>query len=438
MTTRNSSESPKPFTSDELARLARMLDDPQLQALAEELGKERFNPFQVLAAEEFELRHTRTLCWLLNPAGSHEEGPLFLEAFLASVRVQKRPGNLRDVKAWAEAPVEGGRLRFDREPTVEPEEASDDKGRLDVYLEGLHGQDFALAIEAKIHAEEHGEQLDKYVNAVRERVRDCSNFFYLTREGTPPRRTSHPGLWQPISWVHHVARPMQAVISKVRNDYVRQFVESYLETVREVCEDQTHGPSKLARDLGEKYASTLSLVSRSTNPQVAPELQERLKGLRSALDKIVSVRTRHRRNLIAEFTEFLRSQDYAVAEVRRRKAGASQREFVPNSWWSAGKIPFIRKDRPGFAFSVEARVEKPDFELKLYFPKKDAAQVEALRSRLAAAWDKGAPPGFRVGPNNEKIWRETRWPMSEQGLAEMKKFVIDELPGVARTVEPLL
>jgi hypothetical protein len=42
-----------------------------------------FNPFNILAIENYEIRHSNVLAWLLNPNGNHGLGDYFLKKVLS-------------------------------------------------------------------------------------------------------------------------------------------------------------------------------------------------------------------------------------------------------------------------------------------------------------------------------------------------------------------
>ena len=54
----------------------------------------RFNPFKILSVDQFEIRHSNFLVWMLNPKGNHNLGDFFLKKLLAKAFVH--PNNLED------------------------------------------------------------------------------------------------------------------------------------------------------------------------------------------------------------------------------------------------------------------------------------------------------------------------------------------------------
>ncbi len=81
--------------TDEMTRneeLDSLLTDPGfLRYHAEQEKRLEFNAFDVLRYAEYEIRHSNVIAWLLDPAGTHGVGRVFLEWFLEQARL---PGKL--------------------------------------------------------------------------------------------------------------------------------------------------------------------------------------------------------------------------------------------------------------------------------------------------------------------------------------------------------
>ncbi|MFA7238170.1 MAG: PD-(D/E)XK nuclease family protein [Phycisphaeraceae bacterium] len=103
MTTGNSTSPIDPMQA--LERF--IVDNDDLLALEERVG--RFNIFDALGITRVEIRHSNFLGWLLDPAESHGQGPLFLNAILMDL-FKKARGDGMDVPL---SPVEldGAELR---------------------------------------------------------------------------------------------------------------------------------------------------------------------------------------------------------------------------------------------------------------------------------------------------------------------------------------
>ena len=176
-----------------------------------------FNPFDVLGLETYELRHTKTLAWLLDPKGSHDLGSAFLERFLAGLpdRLSMAlPADLDKARVFSELPVKHKTLRLGDALPPEASEATgkDSSKRIDVYMQVESA--FFLAIEAKIGADEHGNQLEHYRQAVEKQAagQSAPTLLYLTLEGAQPVQPEERKRWSAINWRDHVLAPLQATL----------------------------------------------------------------------------------------------------------------------------------------------------------------------------------------------------------------------------------
>ena len=54
----------------------------------------RFNPFKVLQVDNYEIRHSNVLAWLMDPKQNHDLGSYFIKKLIAKVFVN--PANFED------------------------------------------------------------------------------------------------------------------------------------------------------------------------------------------------------------------------------------------------------------------------------------------------------------------------------------------------------
>ncbi len=135
---------------------------------AEQLRREsggRFNVFSVLRKPHDEVGlHSSFLHYLLDPKGKHDQGPIFLEAFLSQVGMTLS-GDLSKVKAYRE------------------------KDNIDILLRS--GSE-AIVIENKIYALDQKRQLQRYRDTLLGKGIDESSItlIYLTLDGHEPEDMS--------------------------------------------------------------------------------------------------------------------------------------------------------------------------------------------------------------------------------------------------------
>lgn len=171
----------------------------------------------VLGRRHLEVEHSRMLAWLLDSRGHHGLGTRFLEAFRAS--------------AGCDPTVEGlERASLTREES-RPAGAS---WRLaDVVV---RGPNWTLVVENKIWSDQHGSQMDLYVDAYAD---ESAEFVYLTPGGVGARspRPDVVQAWLPLSWRRDVLPMLRALVHELRvvdppprglaavEDYVRALEE---------------------------------------------------------------------------------------------------------------------------------------------------------------------------------------------------------------------
>jgi hypothetical protein len=177
-----------------LQQLSRLLSVEH--ARAEERARtthERFNVFTTLLGAHDEVRlHTRFLHNLLNPAGTHDCGALFLNLFFQTL-TEMPPLNEDD------QPVEWTPVSPDAGWSV-GKEVSVNEGQMDLLLET---PGMGIAIENKIWAGEQADQLKRYASYLHRRHEEAGRLLYLTPDGK--KASSHSGEhYLRISYREHI------------------------------------------------------------------------------------------------------------------------------------------------------------------------------------------------------------------------------------------
>jgi len=137
----------------------------------EGLGKitgENFNIFKLLGVATHEVKtHSKFLAELLNPKGSHEQGPVFLKLFLSQFDIVDFDPSSASVK-----------VEFHTGTVSE-----DTGGRIDILITDAHRRH--IIIENKIYAGEQANQLLRYYNFGTFQS-SLTKLFYLTLYGDKP------------------------------------------------------------------------------------------------------------------------------------------------------------------------------------------------------------------------------------------------------------
>ena len=209
---------------------AHVLTD-KYDALAAATG-ESFNLFAVLGRETDEVHtHSAILAELLNPNGSHGQGPVFARHFVARLLL----GNVA---------IDQARVR--KEFTVGPE------SRADIVIEA---GDTCIVIENKIHALDQVGQLERYHAYAAQWAH--AKVFYLTLHGDRPSNDSlgelPPDRVTCISYASDVLPWLDDCIKEVaRVPHIREILAHYQGLLRKLTGQST---GELTMDLARLLAN---------------------------------------------------------------------------------------------------------------------------------------------------------------------------------------
>ena len=195
------------------------------RARAEERARtthERFNVFTTLLNAQDEVRlHTRFLHNLLNPAGTHDCGALFLDLFFQTL-VEVPPKNAADnTVEWDSVPPDAG--------WMVGKEVSANEGQMDLLLES---RGLGIAIENKIWAGEQPDQLNRYASYLHRRHGKAGRLLYLTLDGK--QAASHGGAdYLRISYQKHILTWLEKCLQASYHIIpINQVLLQYREVVR--------------------------------------------------------------------------------------------------------------------------------------------------------------------------------------------------------------
>lgn len=157
------------------------------EKIEERKDRFRHNPWRMAGLGRYEVRNSAVLGKLFDRAVSPIAGPTFLARFLATVRLANNAFDLPVIAADSEY-----RISIEHCPMGRQTE------RVDLTIEGEH---FLIGIEIKIDAGEGPNQLDRYLEVIRERAawRNHTSWhvIYLS-----PRPSGRNGDVLESSWAH--------------------------------------------------------------------------------------------------------------------------------------------------------------------------------------------------------------------------------------------
>lgn len=182
----------------------------------------QFNIFSLLGVQNYEVQtHSRLLCDLLSPNGTHAQGVLFLEKFLKEVVSWDIQLNLPSLKldecSWH---VETER-RIDSGLTI-----------IDLLIynkpEGCR-----VAIENKIRAREQKDQVARIAEWLGRNQKDYPNqaLIFLTPGGWESE-TANKEKYQTLSYRHEIANWLESCLPEIKAQRVAETIKQYIDIIR--------------------------------------------------------------------------------------------------------------------------------------------------------------------------------------------------------------
>ena len=196
----------------------------------------RFNPFKILRIEDYEIRHSNVLAWLLDPNGNHNFDEKILKKFLLKVLMKPdndevlsnvnlvykiQNMNLMDICVYREL------YNIDLVMVSE--------------IQGL-----VIFIENKILSEEHSNQLSRYYSVIQDNFHDYTIIpIFLTLDGKETSsenyfRASYSDLLETMEFVveNYKERTSQEIVAFV-SYYISIIKEKYFmdEDLKRLCKD---------------------------------------------------------------------------------------------------------------------------------------------------------------------------------------------------------
>ena len=210
-----------------------------------------FDLFTLLDLSTSEEVHSRILAWLLDPKGNHSLGDFFLTNFL----LETKAATDEQIRAadWSKS-------------TVQREWYNDVDGKtgyLDILILNARAA-FACAIENKILAGEHGEQLTRYRQALERRYGAYNrSYLFLSPQGTSPVRTEERSVWSPVDYesILRLVEKTNRIVADRQDQGVAAFLKQYATTLRRRIVPDT-SLKRLATRLYLRHREAIDLINR--------------------------------------------------------------------------------------------------------------------------------------------------------------------------------
>ena len=248
----------------DLSTLRQLLEDGgrvrQEHANTAVFSAANYNVFTVLGVESKEVTtHSAFLAHLFDPTGSHCQGPLFLERFLAEALGIKggSPNSWTVNKEWV---VLGGRI--------------------DILLRSKDEETICV-IENKIYASDGPAQLSTYrafldSASIRSAFPKRRELLYLTLNGSRSVEADEQGVsYTTISYANHIASLLRSAVPKIKAPPVVHTVEQYLRTVETLTTHHTMNDD-LERKIIDVLAEPKNLATALVIARCADHLRRKI------------------------------------------------------------------------------------------------------------------------------------------------------------------
>tara|TARA_B110001469_G_scaffold108028_1_gene108496 strand:+ start:784 stop:2076 length:1293 start_codon:yes stop_codon:yes gene_type:complete len=372
----------------------------ELQVCSEERLKAqhgRFNVFTTLLSAHDEVRlHTRFIHELLNPAGTHDCGKLFLKLFFETLQKYK-------ALEHDDSPTSESWTNYSEQNYSVRKEVRKDQGQLDLLLES---DSHLLVIENKIEAYEQPNQIERYVEYLESQKTKVGQVIYLTLDGKPAE-THNGKAYLRISFREHIMawleRCLQATDQIVS---INQVLIQYKKVVQQLGKTADHETMKAIKEL-----------LRTT-----PNFISQIPLLISAADSL-------RQDLLVEFMRDLKNKLSQQFDVTDRPGMKPQDEepfpglvIQPRDYDFTQNMPYsIWVEVTPFnslVIGLEAKWQRPS--------PLSAEMAKSLSTAKASLGQQSQAKKYHYA-TAEKTWTGTYWPVGWHDLA--KNFIrhIDDL-----------
>jgi len=342
----------------------------------QKVTKERFNVFNCLTKHHLEELHSNFIFYLLNPKSSHDCGGLFLKVFFDLLRATNcfPEHSANHISEELESAIVIKELPIGRSSI------SDIYGFIDIFIET---NNYIIAIENKIYANEQKDQIIRYSKFCRYQARNKDKtplVLYLTIDG---KESSQAGeeKYLPISYDIHIRNWLE---NSIKECWQYPLVYAGIYYYKELINNHIlNKPSnKIVMEIKE-------LLLQKENLAILKYLPE----LSSA---IVPIRNQLRLDFICKVFEKLKEEGLQVSAVHRiNNENVSLTDFFKEQYRGIKiKNPEITVSIDGQSLSFCIEHEYPELYFGLFGSYKNASGEEqiihSLRNKL---------PRFELGRN---------------------------------------
>lgn len=253
--------------NDEILELKKLIENIEDDFSIIEAESNKVNIFEILGISSREIRHSKFLSWLLNPAENHYLGDYFLTKFLKNLVIKEDLSSID--------------LFYIESINLTSTEVKTEYKNIDILLFNEQ-EKFVCCIENKIYSKEHSNQCERYKKVIYEDFPNFKKLFiYLTIDGSKSSdeeyiNYSYEDLYKVLNNVYIKKKDNINTTSKT-------FIENYLDILnRKMIEDSNI--KKICLDIYKKHKKALDLIYEH-KPDEKEEFKEIFELVISELDK---------------------------------------------------------------------------------------------------------------------------------------------------------
>ncbi len=237
------------LTSKDLQDFALNFDEKITRPLVN-AGYDRYNVFNILNIKRQELRHSDFLSFLFDPSKSGDIGQQFLKNFLILLAKENKAstlnffdtlyGNINNVNVYREMAIKDGRIDI----LIQLELTKDKK------------QKVVVAIENKVDADQHGNQLEKYKEYLFKEYKDYIKIMlYLT----PNKAESGYNEWAEIDY-EFILNVLNRLDTNNIDNTLATLIEDYKKLIRSEFDMMNDNESELKKQALEIYKNNRQIL----------------------------------------------------------------------------------------------------------------------------------------------------------------------------------
>lgn len=267
----------------------------------------RFNPFKILKVDQFEIRHSNMIAWLLDPAENHHLSSMFVNKLLSKTFVKAENeeliGQYNFIKLHKQSLQD---LEVFREVQTE------NNKRIDI-LAVSESQKVAILIENKYKSSESDGQLQNYIDFVSEKYEGYTIIpIFLSLDGSAPSHTSY--LTLDYGDILNILKAQLDIYSEYTSSTIKDFISYYIDILEgELVRDEED--IELALTVYKNHKAAVDFLCLNGNEKVVGKFVS--KELQRAMKKLDGEVKEDLRKIYKKYSETLRFIHKAGNSVMR-------------------------------------------------------------------------------------------------------------------------